>query len=117
MIILVDAMGGDNAPDAIVNGCLDAVSEAEGFEVLLIGDEERIREILNKRSYDTSRVKIHHASEVITVEDTPTKAIKTKKDSSMVVGFKLLKEKKGDIFLSCGNSGALMAGAYSYSAE
>ncbi|GAE89214.1 phosphate acyltransferase PlsX [Acetivibrio straminisolvens] len=111
MIILVDAMGGDNAPDAIVNGCLDAVSEAEGFEVLLIGDEERIREILNKRSYDTSRVKIHHASEVITVEDTPTKAIKTKKDSSMVVGFKLLKEKKGDIFLSCGNSGALMAGA------
>jgi len=45
------------------------------------------------------------------VEDTPTKAIKTKKDSSMVVGFKLLKEKKGDIFLSCGNSGALMTGA------
>jgi len=75
------------------------------------GDEGKIREILNKRSYDTSRIKIHHASEVITVEDTPTKAIKTKKDSSMVVGFKLLKEKKGDIFLSCGNSGALMTGA------
>ncbi|HHV29309.1 phosphate acyltransferase PlsX [Acetivibrio mesophilus] len=111
MIILVDAMGGDNAPDAIVNGCLDAISEAQGFEVLLIGDEERIREILNKRSYDESRVKIHHATEVITVEDTPTKAIRSKKDSSMVVGFKLLKEKKGDIFLSCGNSGALMAGA------
>lgn len=111
MIILVDAMGGDNAPDAIVNGCIDAISEAQSFEVLLIGDEERIREILNKRSYDTSRVKVHHASEVITVEDTPTKAIRSKKDSSMVVGFKLLKEKKGDIFLSCGNSGALMAGA------
>lgn len=111
MIILVDAMGGDNAPEAIVNGCLDAVSEADGFEILLIGDEGKIREILNKRSYDTSRIKIHHASEVITVEDTPTKAIKTKKDSSMVVGFKLLKEKKGDIFLSCGNSGALMTGA------
>jgi len=108
---LVDAMGGDNAPEAIVNGCLDAVSEADGFEILLIGDEGKIREILNKRSYDTSRIKIHHASEVITVEDTPTKAIKTKKDSSMVVGFKLLKEKKGDIFLSCGNSGALMTGA------
>jgi len=111
LIILVDAMGGDNAPEAIVNGCLDAVSEADGFEILLIGDEGKIREILNKRSYDTSRIKIHHASEVITVEDTPTKAIKTKKDSSMVVGFKLLKEKKGDIFLSCGNSGALMTGA------
>jgi len=111
LIILVDAMGGDNAPEAIVNGCLDAVLEAEGFEILLIGDKEKIREILKKRSYDESRIKIHHASEVITVEDTPTKAIKTKKDSSMVVGFKLLKEKKGDIFLSCGNSGALMTGA------
>jgi len=54
LIILVDAMGGDNAPEAIVNGCLDAVSEADGFEILLIGDEGKIREILNKRSYDTS---------------------------------------------------------------
>jgi len=111
LVILVDAMGGDNAPEAIVNGCLDAVGEAEGFDILLIGNEDKIREILSKRTYDQSRIKIHHASEVITVEDTPTKAIKSKKDSSMVVGFKLLKERQGDIFLSCGNSGALMAGA------
>lgn len=111
MIILIDAMGGDNAPDAIVNGCVDAVTEAEGFEILLIGNKDRIEGILSKRSYDISRIKIHHTSEVITVEDTPTKAIKSKKDSSMVVGFKLLKENKGDIFISCGNSGALMAGA------
>lgn len=111
MVILVDAMGGDNAPEAIVNGCLDAVGEAEGFDILLIGDEGKIREILSKRDYDRSRINIHHTSEVITVEDVPTKAIKSKKDSSMVVGFKLLKEKQGDVFLSCGNSGALMAGA------
>jgi len=104
-------MGGDNAPEAIVNGCLDAVGEAEGFDILLIGDEGKIREILSKRDYDRSRINIHHTSEVITVEDVPTKAIKSKKDSSMVVGFKLLKEKQGDVFLSCGNSGALMAGA------
>jgi len=111
LVILVDAMGGDNAPEAIVNGCLDAVGEAEGFDILLIGDEGKIREILSKRDYDRSRINIHHTSEVITVEDVPTKAIKSKKDSSMVVGFKLLKEKQGDVFLSCGNSGALMAGA------
>jgi len=104
-------MGGDNAPEAIVNGCLDAVGEAEGFDILLIGDEGKIREILSKRDYDRSRINIHHTSEVITVEDVPTKAIKSKKDSSMVEGFKLLKEKQGDVFLSCGNSGALMAGA------
>ncbi|MFZ5986912.1 MAG: phosphate acyltransferase PlsX [Bacillota bacterium] len=111
MIILVDAMGGDNAPDAVVNGCIDAVSEAEGFDILLIGDKDRIGEILNKRSFDSTRIKVHHTTEVITVEDTPTKAIKSKKDSSMVVGFKMLKERQGDIFVSCGNSGALMAGS------
>lgn len=111
LIILVDAMGGDSAPDSVVNGCIDAVSEADGFEVLLLGDKNKITEILNKRDFKSDRIKIHETSEVITVEDIPTKAIKTKKDSSMVVGFKMLKEKKGDIFVSCGNSGALMAGA------
>lgn len=111
LIILVDAMGGDSAPDSVVNGCIDAVSEADGFEVLLLGDKNKITEILNKRDFKSDRIKIYETSEVITVEDIPTKAIKTKKDSSMVVGFKMLKEKKGDIFVSCGNSGALMAGA------
>ncbi|MDQ2085255.1 phosphate acyltransferase PlsX [Herbivorax sp. ANBcel31] len=111
MIILVDAMGGDSAPDSVVNGCIDAVNEVDGFEILLLGDKNKITEILDKRNFNGNRIKIRETSEVITVEDVPTRAIKTKKDSSMVVGFKMLKEKKGDIFVSCGNSGALMAGA------
>lgn len=111
LIILVDAMGGDNAPQDIVNGCIEAVNETDGFEILLIGDKDRIEEILKVKKFSNSRIKVHHASEVISSEDIPTKAIKSKKDSSMVVGFDLLKEKKGDIFVSCGNSGALMTGS------
>jgi len=111
LIILVDAMGGDNAPDAIVNGCIDAVMEQDGFDILLIGDSDKINKILKERNFSSPRLKIHHTQEMITNDDMPTKAIKSKKNSSMVVGFTLLKEKKGDIFLSAGNSGALLAGA------
>lgn len=111
MLILVDAMGGDNAPEAIVNGCIDAVLEKEGFDILVIGDEARIRKIMTDRGFSNPRLTIRHTSEVITGEDSPAKAIRGKKDSSMTVGFQLLKEGKGDIFLSAGNSGALMAGA------
>lgn len=111
MKILVDAMGGDSAPDSVVKGCIDAVNEIDGFEILLLGDKNKIIEILDKHDFNKNRIKIHETSEVITVDDIPTKAIKSKKDSSMVVGFRMLKEKKGDIFVSCGNSGALMTGA------
>lgn len=111
MNILVDAMGGDNAPEAIVNGCVEAVNQEDGFDIVLIGDKSKIEGILGDKNLSNPRLKIHHASEVIGAEDSPTKAIKSKKDSSMVVGFNLLKEKKGDIFISCGNSGALMTGA------
>jgi glycerol-3-phosphate acyltransferase PlsX len=111
MLILVDAMGGDNAPDAIVNGCIDAIIEKDGFDITLIGDQDRIKKILDDRKFTNSRLTIQHSLEVITGEDSPTKAIRSKKNSSMVIGFNLLKEKKGDLFLSAGNSGALMAGA------
>lgn len=111
MRILVDAMGGDYAPKEIVNGCIDALAAAKGFDIVLIGDTEKIKETIKDRQYDHSRLEITHAAEVITNDDVPTKAIKAKKDSSMVKGFNLLKEKEGDVFLSCGNSGALMTGA------
>lgn len=111
MLILVDAMGGDNAPDAVVNGCIDALNELEGFDILLIGDSGKIEKLLNDRKYINSRLKVHHTSEVVTNEDSPAKAIKSKKDSSMVVGFKMLKEKQGEVFISAGNTGALMAGS------
>lgn len=111
MQILVDAMGGDKAPEEIVKGCIDAIEEKEGFDLVLIGDSKKIEDILNEQKFSSQRLKIRHAEEVITNEDVPTKAIKTKKESSMVIGFKMLKEKEGDAFISAGNTGALMTGA------
>ena len=113
MIILLDAMGGDNAPDATIKGAVRAAKEIDG-EIILIGDEQVIRS-KSKEFYGNERIeevvsniKIKHASEQIEMEDTPTVAIKHKKDSSMVVGFKMLNEGEGDVFISAGNSGALL---------
>ncbi len=111
MLILVDAMGGDNAPHEIVNGCIDAINEQDGFDIMLIGDKEKIGRTIKERKFESSRLIIKHTTEIITNEDSPTKAIKNKKDSSMVAGFNFIKENKGDVFLSAGNTGALMAGS------
>lgn len=115
MVILLDAMGGDNAPDANIKGAVKAVNQVKA-EIVLIGKEEiiksRVKEIYGKTIEEISpRLKIQNATETIEMEDTPTVAIKRKKDSSMVVGFKMLKEGKGDVFISAGNSGALLTGA------
>ena len=112
MVILFDAMGGDNAPDANIKGAVDALEKIEA-EILLIGKEdvlkERIKALYGKEKIEdlSSRLKIYNATESIEMEDIPTQAIKKKKDSSMVVGFNLL----GDVFVSAGNSGALLTGA------
>ena len=114
--ILVDAMGGDNAPDAVIKGAVKSAKEVEGT-ITLIGHKDviqkRVKEIFGKDSITelSDKIQIHHATEQIEMEDIPTHAIKTKKDSSMVVGFKLLKEGQGDVFISAGNSGALLTGA------
>ena len=115
MIVLLDAMGGDNAPDANIKGAVKAINQIEA-EVWLIGNQEiiknKIKEFYGKEMEEISdRLKIHNAPETIEMEDQPTVAIKHKKDSSMVVGFNLLKEGKGDVFISAGNSGALLTGA------
>ena len=115
MIILLDAMGGDNAPDANIKGAVAAINQINA-ELWLIGKEEvikaKLKEFYNKTAEEISpRLKIYNATETIEMEDTPTLAIKHKKDSSMVVGFNLLKEGKGDVFISAGNSGALLTGA------
>lgn len=115
MKILLDAMGGDNAPDANIKGALNAINKIKA-EVILIGKEqiirERIKEFTGKEIEEVSdRLKIRNATETIEMCDTPTVAIKHKKDSSMVVGFKMLKEGEGDVFISAGNSGALLTGA------
>ena len=116
MKILLDAMGGDNAPDAVIKGAVKAVSEIKS-EIVLIGNEEiinaKVKEFFDKEKISdiSDRLSIKHATEQIEMEDTPTVAIKQKKDSSMVVGFKMLKEGEGDVFISAGNSGALLTGA------
>lgn len=116
MIILLDAMGGDNAPDATIKGAVKAINQIEA-EVLLIGKEDvinqKIKEFYGKDNISeiSPRLKIYNTTETIEMEDTPTMAIKHKKDSSMVVGFNMLKEGKGDVFISAGNSGALLTGA------
>ena len=116
MNILVDAMGGDNAPDAVIKGAVKAAKEIQD-DITLVGNTEIInqkaKEFFGKDTISevASNIKIHHTTECIEMEDIPTHAIKTKKDSSMVVGFRLLKEGKGDAFVSAGNSGALLTGA------
>jgi glycerol-3-phosphate acyltransferase PlsX len=115
MKILLDAMGGDNAPEATIKGAVKAINQIQA-EVILIGKEEVIKEKFQEYYGKTveeisPRLKIQNATETIEMEDTPTLAIKHKKDSSMVVGFKMLKEGQGDVFISAGNSGALLTGA------
>lgn len=116
MVILLDAMGGDNAPDANIKGAVKAISQIEA-EVCLIGNKDiingKIREFYGKNDISeiSPRLSIHHTTETIEMCEIPTQAIKHKKDSSMVVGFNMLKEGKGDVFISAGNSGALLTGA------
>lgn len=116
MIILLDAMGGDNAPDANIKGAVRAINDIEA-EVCLIGNKDiinsKIKEFYGKNDIKeiSTKLSIYHTTETIEMCDIPTQAIKHKKDSSMVVGFRLLKEGKGDVFISAGNSGALLTGA------
>ena len=113
MKILVDAMGGDNAPDAVIKGIVKAVNQIEA-DVILIGDKDiingKIKEFYGKDDIKevSQKLEIRHASETIEMCDIPTVAIKHKKDSSMVVGFNMLKNGEGDVFISAGNSGALL---------
>ena len=115
MKIILDAMGGDNAPDANIKGAVNAINKVKA-EVVLVGKEDiirsKIKEFYGKEMEEISeRLKIQNSTETIEMEDQPTVAIKHKKDSSMVVGFNMLKKDEGDVFISAGNSGALLAGA------
>lgn len=112
MKIAVDAMGGDNAPLAPVEGAVRAAKEL-GVEILLTGQAGVITDTLQKLGYDEppAGVKIVPASEIITMEDNPATAFKEKKDSSMTVGLNLVKNGEADGFVSAGSTGALLSGA------
>ena len=110
MKIMVDAMGGDNAPDEIVKGCGEAVKMRAGFEVELIGVESEIKRVLKKYHYPQERITITAASQTITNEDKPTEAIRRKKDSSLAIGLNKIKENHGYVLITAGSTGALLAG-------
>jgi glycerol-3-phosphate acyltransferase PlsX len=105
MKIAIDAMGGDHAPQAVIEGALLAAATWKDIHIILVGDEEVIHNYINKLP---SNLSIHHTSEVIDAEDEPVKAVRRKKDSSMVVAGELVKDKLADAMISAGNTGALM---------
>lgn len=110
MKIIIDAFGGDNAPLEIIKGSALSVKEF-GVEILLTGNEKTIRDTAERNNISLKGIEIADCTEVITMEDKADAVIKTKKDSSMAVGLRLLSEGKGDAFISAGNSGALCVGA------
>ena len=107
--IAVDVMGGDYAPYEQIKGAVNALKEDKDFCEILVGDEAIIKEELKKYEYDASRVEIEHAPEIITNDDIPTKAVKTKKNSSTVTAFQLVKDGKADALVCSGSTGAVLA--------
>lgn len=107
MKIIVDAMGGDHAPQAPVEGALRAKKEL-GAEIVLVGRERELRPLLGG---EADSVEVVNAEEIITMDEDPTAAIRTKKDSSMVVALRMLADGKGDAVVSAGSTGALLTGA------
>ncbi len=110
MRIILDGMGGDNAPGEIVKGAVEASKLIED-EIVIVGDGDKIEFQLKKYKYSDEKISVKHASEVIENDDAPVRAVRRKKDSSMVVGLNMVKSGEGDLFISAGNTGALMAGA------
>lgn len=109
MNIIIDAMGGDNAPEEIVHGAADA-AKAFDVQITLVGNESVVRPLCEKYGFPENRLEIIHTETVLTMEDDPMDVLRKKKDSSMGVGLRLMKE-RGDAFVSAGNTGALHAGA------
>lgn len=107
--IVVDAMGGDFAPQNAVVGAVQALNQNQDFELYLVGKKSEIISVLRKNNLSFNENFIINADQVIEMGESPTNAIKTKPDSSIVVGAHLVKEKKADAFVSAGNTGAMMS--------
>lgn len=110
MRIAIDGMGGDNAPQAVINGVIQALNEYNDLEFYITGPEEVIKEQLAKEGYNGDKINIVDAKEVISTNEHPVMAIRKKKDSSLCKALSLVKEKKCDAVLSAGSTGAFLAG-------
>ena len=110
MRIILDGMGGDHAPQEIVKGAVQA-AELVDHEIVIVGPVSAVQAELKKNKYKGNQISVVEANEVITMEDSPVKAIRRKTDSTLVVGLNMLKDGKGDMFVSAGNTGALIVGS------
>ena len=108
--VVLDAMGGDNAPEAPVQGAVDAVNARDDIKVYLVGQEDVVKEELSKYTYPEDHIEVIHASEVIEMAEPPVEAIRKKKQSSIVVGMNMVKQREADAFVSAGSSGAVLVG-------
>ncbi len=108
--IAVDAMGGDNAPQEIVKGAVEAVKERKDIHVFLVGQKDAIEHELGKCNYPSGQITVIHAEEVIETAEPPVLAIRKKKKSSIVIGLNMVKQKEADAFVSAGSSGAILVG-------
>ncbi|KPI55799.1 phosphate acyltransferase [Clostridioides difficile] len=109
MKIVIDGMGGDNAPKSNVEGAVKAIKEYQ-VDLIITGDKDLLEKEFSNYEFDRNKLEIVHTTEIIENEDKPVKAIRSKKDSSMVVALNLVKEGKADAIISAGNTGALLAG-------
>ncbi|MCM8797325.1 MAG: phosphate acyltransferase PlsX [Candidatus Omnitrophica bacterium] len=110
MKIVVDAMGGDYAPEVVIEGAVAAVKEY-GQEIVLVGDESRIKTLLKKARYSGKFISVCHAPEVIEMSESAATSIRRKRNSSIVIGINLVKEGEGAAFFSAGNTGAVVCAA------
>lgn len=111
MKFVIDVFGGDNAPEAVIEGVCRGLREWGDFDVILTGEEKRLNEELEKRSADMSRISVIDAPEVITCDEQPTIAIKRKKNSSLVAAMNVMAAGEADCLISAGSTGAVLAGA------
>ena len=107
---IVDAMGGDHAPEVVIEGVVAAVKEYQ-VEVVLVGDEEKIQSLLKKAKYSGDNISVHPAQEVIGMSEPAASSIRRKRNSSIVLGLNLVKDGQGDGFFSAGNTGAVVCAA------
>ena len=108
--VVLDAMGGDHAPGEMVKGAIDAVNMRDDIKVILVGQEDVIKEEIGKYQYPEDKIGIVHAEEVIETAEPPVNAIRKKKNSSIVVGLNLVKRGEADAFVSAGSTGAILVG-------
>ena len=110
MKIAIDGMGGDNAPEAVVDGCIEALNAYSDIHIYVTGPEDKLKSLFEKNQYDSSRVTFINATEVVGTNEHPVMALRKKKDSSISKALNLVKEKTCDAVISAGSTGAFLAG-------